>query len=162
MKRNKRSFSYLCTPPNSFRDVAQPGSALAWGARGRKFESCRPDEQGARSESCGFCFPGSEESLLSKADGETKRFRRSRNGASWITEQSEGYDRDGPWRSRPIEGQEGCKIAGALRRQSWSSRQIDFLFESKPVNIQCLQAFSFSGQSINIRKKQTSGELRGE
>ena len=28
---------------NRFRDVAQPGSALAWGARGRKFESCRPD-----------------------------------------------------------------------------------------------------------------------
>ena len=28
--------------PN-LRDVAQPGSALAWGARGRKFESCRPD-----------------------------------------------------------------------------------------------------------------------
>ncbi len=27
-----------------FRDVAQPGSALAWGARGRKFESCRPDQ----------------------------------------------------------------------------------------------------------------------
>lgn len=26
------------------RDVAQPGSALAWGARGRKFESCRPDK----------------------------------------------------------------------------------------------------------------------
>ena len=29
-----------------FRDVAQPGSALAWGARGRKFESCRPDLTG--------------------------------------------------------------------------------------------------------------------
>ena len=28
------------------RDVAQPGSALAWGARGRKFESCRPDRYG--------------------------------------------------------------------------------------------------------------------
>lgn len=27
------------------RDVAQPGSALAWGARGRKFESCRPDKR---------------------------------------------------------------------------------------------------------------------
>src|SRR5271169_768795 len=26
------------------RGVAQPGSALAWGARGRKFESCRPDQ----------------------------------------------------------------------------------------------------------------------
>ncbi len=25
------------------RDVAQPGSALAWGARGRWFESSRPD-----------------------------------------------------------------------------------------------------------------------
>lgn len=30
---------------NRFRDVAQPGSALAWGARGRKFESCRPDKK---------------------------------------------------------------------------------------------------------------------
>ena len=27
-----------------FRDVAQPGSALAWGARGRGFKSRRPDE----------------------------------------------------------------------------------------------------------------------
>ena len=25
------------------RDPAQSGSVLAWGARGRKFESCRPD-----------------------------------------------------------------------------------------------------------------------
>ena len=29
---------------NRFRDVAQPGSALAWGARGRWFESSRPDK----------------------------------------------------------------------------------------------------------------------
>ncbi len=27
------------------RDVAQPGSALAWGARGREFESRRPDNK---------------------------------------------------------------------------------------------------------------------
>ena len=27
-----------------FRDVAQPGSVLAWGARGRKFKSCHPDQ----------------------------------------------------------------------------------------------------------------------
>ena len=26
------------------RDVAQPGSALAWGARGRRFKSSRPDQ----------------------------------------------------------------------------------------------------------------------
>jgi hypothetical protein len=26
------------------RDVAQPGSALAWGARGRQFKSGRPDQ----------------------------------------------------------------------------------------------------------------------
>ena len=47
--------------PHQFRsrDVAQPGSALAWGARGRWFESSRPDQQKARSESCGFCFSGS-------------------------------------------------------------------------------------------------------
>ena len=25
------------------RDVAQPGSVLAWGARGRRFKSCHPD-----------------------------------------------------------------------------------------------------------------------
>ena len=39
-------------PPRStafiFRDVAQPGSALAWGARGRWFESSRPDLTGQR------------------------------------------------------------------------------------------------------------------
>lgn len=28
----------------ALRDVAQPGSALAWGARGRWFESSHPDE----------------------------------------------------------------------------------------------------------------------
>ena len=27
-----------------FRDVAQPGSAHVWGAWGRKFESCHPDQ----------------------------------------------------------------------------------------------------------------------
>jgi hypothetical protein len=41
----------------SFRDVAQPGSALAWGARGRKFESCRPDKtREALTKSGLFCF----------------------------------------------------------------------------------------------------------
>lgn len=25
------------------RDVAQPGSALVWGTRGRRFKSCHPD-----------------------------------------------------------------------------------------------------------------------
>jgi hypothetical protein len=29
------------------RDVAQPGSAFAWGARGRWFESSRPDKKKA-------------------------------------------------------------------------------------------------------------------
>ncbi len=43
--RDKMFFLYLCHPLIfQFRDVAQPGSALAWGARGRKFESCRPDK----------------------------------------------------------------------------------------------------------------------
>ena len=29
---------------SALRGVAQPGSALAWGARGREFESRRPDQ----------------------------------------------------------------------------------------------------------------------
>ena len=33
-------FYYFC---NKIRDVAQPGSVLAWGARGRWFESSHPD-----------------------------------------------------------------------------------------------------------------------
>lgn len=34
-----------------FRDVAQPGSALAWGARGRGFESRHPDYEGKEVKS---------------------------------------------------------------------------------------------------------------
>ena len=32
------------------RDVAQPGSALAWGARGREFESRHPDPVKSRPQ----------------------------------------------------------------------------------------------------------------
>ena len=35
-------FYYFCV---KFRDVAQPGSVLAWGARGRWFESSHPDQK---------------------------------------------------------------------------------------------------------------------
>ena len=51
MVRKNAKKPYFCNPLSDtvmyqkFRDVAQPGSALAWGARGRKFESCRPDLQ---------------------------------------------------------------------------------------------------------------------
>ncbi len=31
-------------PPALVRSVAQPGSALDWGSRGRRFESCRSDQ----------------------------------------------------------------------------------------------------------------------
>jgi hypothetical protein len=34
----------MCSIALQSRDVAQPGSALAWGARGREFESRRPDQ----------------------------------------------------------------------------------------------------------------------
>ena len=40
------------------RDVAQPGSALAWGARGRKFESCHPDSTKSLGDSRGFFTQG--------------------------------------------------------------------------------------------------------
>ena len=34
----------VCAILLGVRAVAQPGSALAWGARGREFESRRPDQ----------------------------------------------------------------------------------------------------------------------
>ena len=40
-----------------YRDVAQPGSALAWGARGRQFKSGRPDHD--FSVECRVEKPGS-------------------------------------------------------------------------------------------------------
>ena len=36
-----------------FRGVAQPGSAPAWGAGGRRFESCHPDQLKQRLRSQG-------------------------------------------------------------------------------------------------------------
>src|SRR3989304_5487543 len=39
------------------RDVAQPGSALAWGARGRWFESSRPDQDPTRGYETGSRGP---------------------------------------------------------------------------------------------------------
>ena len=49
----------------SCRGVAQPGSALAWGARGREFESRRPDQENqALRPIFGLAF------LLSKPPGE--------------------------------------------------------------------------------------------
>ena len=39
-----------------FRDVAQPGSALAWGARGRGFKSRRPDEKQRKGKPSGLPF----------------------------------------------------------------------------------------------------------
>ncbi len=40
-----------------FRDVAQPGSALRSGRRGRKFESCHPDtKKSADSRRLIFCL----------------------------------------------------------------------------------------------------------
>ena len=49
--------SYFCSP--FVREVAQPGSVLAWGARGRKFESCLPDHiylKGDHSHDRLLCF----------------------------------------------------------------------------------------------------------
>src|SRR5437660_4473264 len=39
----------LRDPFSSCRDVAQPGRALAWGARGRQFKSARPDQSPLQS-----------------------------------------------------------------------------------------------------------------
>lgn len=45
LKKDKFSFDFFTIDSNfgTSRDVAQPGSVLAWGARGRWFESSHPD-----------------------------------------------------------------------------------------------------------------------
>ena len=60
---------------DSSRDVAQPGSALAWGARGREFKSRRPDQ------SC----PTAEEVLRFAQDFASGLSLRSRPliGSTW-------------------------------------------------------------------------------
>jgi hypothetical protein len=50
----------------------------------------RPDLQGARSDSCGFCFSRSEANLFAGADEKTKRTRRSRVRASWVRRRAKG------------------------------------------------------------------------
>ena len=39
-----------------YRGVAQLASVLAWGARGRKFESSRPDKKQGATENVAPCF----------------------------------------------------------------------------------------------------------
>ena len=48
------------------RDVAQPGSALAWGARGREFESRHPDQQKALRNRKAF-FMGASQAQLERS-----------------------------------------------------------------------------------------------
>ena len=41
--QRKEIFFLSLTGTKTSRDVAQLGSVLAWGARGRRFKSCHPD-----------------------------------------------------------------------------------------------------------------------
>ena len=50
-KPRQRCLSLLCLEPN--RGVAQPGSASALGAEGRRFESFRPDQQASHNINTG-------------------------------------------------------------------------------------------------------------
>ena len=57
-KEDRKAKASASAPRFLSRGVAQPGSALAWGARGREFESRRPDQKfskGCPSDSL-FCF----------------------------------------------------------------------------------------------------------
>src|SRR5581483_8379157 len=61
-KRASSCIILLAVPPPHlqesypFRGVAQPGSALAWGARGPAFNSRRPDSLQGREETARPCF----------------------------------------------------------------------------------------------------------
>ena len=61
LKRVTRSYAifhrdFVGQPTPKNRDVAQPGSALAWGARGREFESRHPDQEKAQRLASGFFY----------------------------------------------------------------------------------------------------------
>ena len=43
LRLTTRTIKYLLSSEAIIRDVAQPGSALDWGSRGRWFKSSRPD-----------------------------------------------------------------------------------------------------------------------
>ncbi len=44
-KKNLYFVKMYYTIQRKCRGVAQPGRVLAWGARGRRFESCHPDHR---------------------------------------------------------------------------------------------------------------------
>ncbi len=57
VEKNSTRYKKNCIfAPRKGRDVAQPGSALRSGRRGRKFESCHPDQQKKPLDSSGFFF----------------------------------------------------------------------------------------------------------
>ena len=49
------------------RDVAQFGSALDWGSRGRRFKSCRPDQEEQNRLRAVFSFLREDDSLREQA-----------------------------------------------------------------------------------------------
>ncbi len=64
------------------RGVAQPGSALAWGARGRKFESCRPDQLDQALAIGGTLCPSEALEPLPKDAEDTHPFQKYMDGTT--------------------------------------------------------------------------------
>ncbi len=58
------------------RGVAQPGRVLAWGARGRKFESCHPDHNDKKKRSCADFSMYISDSFFTKKRGGCPPFFR--------------------------------------------------------------------------------------
>ena len=61
---------------NDFRDVAQPGSAFAWGASGRWFESSHPDQLKRKSAFYGGFFVLKDHGVVDlnqRGSGSTRR-----------------------------------------------------------------------------------------
>ena len=59
---------------NVVRGVAQPGRVLAWGARGRRFESCHPDHKNKKRPCADFYF-------YSGYNGSTRRIVQAMPGS---------------------------------------------------------------------------------
>ena len=72
-------------PPGSWvlrnsRAVAQLGSALDWGSRGRRFKSCQPDESSGEKSHQSFVVFGPGHSLVNVLSSPCHKFSRPRIG----------------------------------------------------------------------------------
>ncbi len=81
LSRNPTAASHLMSAVSYRRDVAQPGRALAWGARGRQFKSARPDHLLLPHRQCPYLLSAGELPTASAPKSTHRKAMRQKNSA---------------------------------------------------------------------------------